>query len=189
MSPTSGVASLLYRVLAVTRSAAPLASVTVAVSTLPWASATRYSIAVGLPVKPASGVKVIAPVLALMLQVPSPATTRVLPASVAPASVNTTVLATTASPPVSLASTSIVVALPGVKPALSLLATGGRSTTTVSVRSLPASLGSLWSEIALPVVLVRLVPSAAASTVALRRSVALAPLASVPIVQMPVPLS
>ena len=78
---------------------------------------------VGSPVKPATGVKVMAPVVVFSTQVPCPGTTRGMPGAGVPTIC--TVEGTVASPVVSLASTGTVTAVPVVLPLeLSLLATG-----------------------------------------------------------------
>jgi len=87
---------------------------------LPSLSCTVYWIGVGSPAKPTSGVKVIAPVPASTVHWPWPGTVSVLPSgeSVLPAGGLTiwTVVGTTVSPVVSLASTGTVTGLPAVFP-------------------------------------------------------------------------
>ena len=98
-------------------------SVTVALfDVLPCASSTLYCTGVGVPVNPANGVNVIAPVVGFTVHVPSPAMVMLVTSPLASvtmlvAPVGTTkltVVGTTVSPVVSLASTFIVADVPGV---------------------------------------------------------------------------
>ena len=61
------------------------------------------------------------------------------------------------------------------------------TTTTDSSKSLPSSVGSVWSPVAFVVVLVMVFPPCPASTVPSMVKVALAPLANVPTAHTPVP--
>ena len=95
----------------------------------PSVSATVYCTGVGLPVKPLSGAKVILPVLASTVHVPSPATVRLVTGwPLAPTSLTlfgSMVLLPCAS--VSLARTSTVTGWPLVPFMVSALATGASS--------------------------------------------------------------
>jgi len=90
---------------------------------LPSGSLTVYWIGVGSPVKPGSGVKVIAPVAGLTLHVPWPATGSGSPGLVVPTIC--TVPGTAVSPVVSLPSTGTVTGEPRLLlVAVSLVAMG-----------------------------------------------------------------
>jgi len=88
----------------------------------PSLSWTVYWIGVGSPVKPGTGVKVIAPVVGFTLHVPSPGTVSGWPGLAVPTIC--TVPGTTVSPVVSLLSTGTVTGVPVVPVALSFVATG-----------------------------------------------------------------
>jgi len=115
-------------VFTIDKSDCKIVKVTVPVSLFPCASSTLYVITVGVPKKPPVGVKITSPE-AFTVQIPSPATVKVLfPLDNTPPDpvvVNSTVLATTVSPVVSLVATlNAVLADPGEYVKLSLLAIG-----------------------------------------------------------------